>query len=256
MAYSEPKPIPAEQDNDTDVESADLDENENTQIRHKFIRKVYMIILLQLLFTSGIIALFTTLEEMRSFARNNYWLSYVSYIIGYILILIMSPKLHWVQKTWIANLLTAASTILFSLSIGAISGISSLISPNYVLIAALITDGFGIVITILAFQTWTKIPDKGKLMMSVLEITLLFIVIVISTANFFIKDEETSTKLGLASYFLLVIVFTSLLFSDTQLLTEGDFTTSVISPKESIYKEIFIFKFILKHSSTNLVVEN
>ena len=251
MAVFDNDPVQAEQVprlQDTDVESGLENENElrNSQIRNAIIRKVYMVLLLQMMFTAGLMALFMTVDALKSFAFNYYWVIWVVYITGWILIILMSPKLKWVQSNSLGYVICAASTIMFSTTIAAVSSmITRYQAVSIVINAALITDGIGLVVTILAFQTWTKIPEKGKLLMLLVEVILLLVAICICIAIFVISDSEPSNKkLMLASSFLLVIMYTCLLFSDTQLLVEGNFTTSLISPKESIYRVIFILKFL------------
>ena len=223
---------------DADIESGSLDENQNTQIRHAIVRKVYWILLVQVAFTAGMMLLITMVEALVLFVVHNMWFVVVPYFVGLILIIMMSPKLHWYQKHWVGYLLCAASTVLFSVSVGAIGANATKIWPFNVLVAGSITGGLLLLLTILAFEDWTEIP-KGEVY-QLGKAAFLFVASGIWLAHLFISDSETKAMFKLASFFLWVIVFSGFLFSATKLLSKGHFTTSLISPKEAIYWVIFI----------------
>ena len=86
---------------DADIESGSLDENQNTQIRHAIVRKVYWILLVQVAFTAGMMVLITMVEALFLFVFHNMWFVVVPYFVGLILIIMMSPKLHWYQNHWV-----------------------------------------------------------------------------------------------------------------------------------------------------------
>ena len=46
----------------------------NVSIRHGFIRKVYGILIVQLLLTFGLVAVFSYVDAVQSYAMNNSWL--------------------------------------------------------------------------------------------------------------------------------------------------------------------------------------
>ena len=231
---------------DTDAEFG-LDNNDvnrelfhNTHIRHAFIRKVYMIVLLQLAITAGMIVLFMKVEALKSFAEHNIWIS-IGPLLGAIVVLLFiscGPECLRKKFPWNAILL-GLFTFLFSISIGAVS---SLRSQEIVLIAFGITALIVLIITLLAFQTWIDITDKGYALMICLGI-LLLVGIGLGIAAIFVGDSETFKTIHLLYCVLGVMVFTCLLFYDTQLLIGGKHKFA-ISPEDYILASLSIYLVI------------
>lgn len=59
-------------------------------IRQGFIRKVYGILMVQLLFTFGLISFFVFHEPTRSFAQKNRWLTYVAMGVTFVTMIIIA----------------------------------------------------------------------------------------------------------------------------------------------------------------------
>ncbi|NWI86664.1 LFG3 protein, partial [Pitta sordida] len=129
------------------IQSVDWDDR---KVRHTFIRKVYAIISMQLLVTVGIISVFTFVEPVHTFVRNNvaiYYASYAVFLVTYlVLVCCQGPRRRF---PWNIILLS-----IFTLAMGLMTGtIASMYNTKAVLIAMLITAIVAIIVTIFCFQT-------------------------------------------------------------------------------------------------------
>ncbi|KAF5890560.1 protein lifeguard 3-like, partial [Clarias magur] len=133
---------------------------ESVDIRHAFIRKVYLILAAQLLVTVGIVAVFTFVQPVQNFVRQNpavYWVSYAVYIITHlVLVCCKGPRRRF---PW--NLILLA---LFTLALSYMTGtISSYYDTKSVFLALGITVLVCIAVTVFCFQTKVDFTKCGGL---------------------------------------------------------------------------------------------
>ncbi|CAF1009124.1 unnamed protein product [Adineta steineri] len=125
---------------------------ESKEIRRVFIRKVYSILLVQLLVTFGIIALFHFTPSIRSYIRSSdgqwlYWTSYVVFLVTYMSIICCKTA----ARRFPVNLILLG---MLTISMGYMMGmISAFYKIDSVLIAVGITAFVCLGVTIFSFQT-------------------------------------------------------------------------------------------------------
>lgn len=177
-----------------------------TSIRLGFIRKVYLILLTQILFTSLLIFLGLKYRKYRTFLTTHKYLLYISLITNLtsFYILIYSKTL---QRKVPQNFILLS---IFTLTEGfQISYITNLTDPKIVFMAAFLTALIVISLTIYAFTTKTDFTVMGGLIF-----ILSFALLGFGVLSFFFR----SRILHVFYCCLGVVVFGVYLVFDTQLL--------------------------------------
>ncbi|XP_057713318.1 protein lifeguard 3-like [Corythoichthys intestinalis] len=227
-------------DDDFAARGSDWD---SLSVRHAFIRKVYLILALQLLVTTAIVAVFTFVHPVRMFVQRNqaiYWASYAVYFITHlVLVCCKGPRRKF---PWNLILLS-----IFTLALSYMAGsISSYYDTSAVFLALSITVVVCIAVTVFCFQTkvdFTKCRGFFCVLGIVVFVTGIITVIVLSFKYIY--------WLHMLYAAIGAIAFTLFLAYDTQLLI-GNRKYS-ISPEEyvfgalSLYVDIVqIFLFLLQ----------
>uniref|UniRef100_A0A673GP05 Protein lifeguard 3-like n=1 Tax=Sinocyclocheilus rhinocerous TaxID=307959 RepID=A0A673GP05_9TELE len=123
---------------------------DSMSVRHAFIRKVYLILAVQLLITTSIIAVFTFVEPVRLFVVQNpaiYWASFPVYLVTYLMLVCCEGPRR--RHPWNLILL-----FIFTLTLSYMTGtISSYFDTKAVFLALGITAIVCIIVTIFCFQT-------------------------------------------------------------------------------------------------------
>uniref|UniRef100_A0A8C6HKX6 Transmembrane BAX inhibitor motif containing 1 n=1 Tax=Mus spicilegus TaxID=10103 RepID=A0A8C6HKX6_MUSSI len=206
---------------------------DDRKVRHSFIQKVYCIISVQLLITVAIIAIFTFVEPVGKYVRNNvavYYVSYAVFLVTYLtLACCQGPRRRF---PWNIILLT-----IFTLALGFVTGtISSMYETKAVIIAMIITAVVSISVTIFCFQTKVDFTSCTGLF-CVLGIVLMVTGIVTSIVLIF----KYIYWLHMVYAALGAICFTLFLAYDTQLVLGNRKHT--ISP---FFNIVYIFTFVLQ----------
>ncbi|VCW77831.1 unnamed protein product, partial [Gulo gulo] len=123
---------------------------DDQKVRRVFIRKVYTILLIQLLVTLGVVALFTFCDPVKDYVQANpgwYWASYAVFFATYLTLACCSgPRRHF---PWNLILLT-----IFTLSMAYLTGmLSSYYNTTSVLLCLGITALVCLSVTVFSFQT-------------------------------------------------------------------------------------------------------
>ncbi|KAL8183070.1 UNVERIFIED_CONTAM: Protein lifeguard 3 [Gekko kuhli] len=220
--------------------SADWDDK---KVRHRFIRKVYSIISVQLLVTVGIIAVFTFVSPVRSFVQRNvavYYVSYAVFLVTYlVLVCCEGPRRRF---PWNIILLSV-----FTLAMGFMTGtIASMYNTRAVLLAMIITAIVAIVVTIFCFQTKVDFTSCAGLFC-----VLGIVVMVTGIITAIVLSFKYVYWLHMLYAAIGAIAFTLFLAYDTQLVLGNRKHT--ISPEEYVYGAlkiytdiIYIFTFLLQ----------
>ncbi|XP_062852918.1 transmembrane BAX inhibitor motif containing 1a [Trichomycterus rosablanca] len=204
---------------------------DDVKVRHAFIRKVYMILAAQLLFTVAIVAIFTFVQPVRSFVIKNpavYWASYAVYIVTHlVLVCCKGPR-----RAFPWNLILLG---LFTLALSYMTGtISSYYSTKAVFLALGITAIVCIAVTVFCFQTkvdFTKCAGLFTVLGIVVFVTGIITVIVLSF--------KYIPWLHMLYAAIGAIAFTLFLAYHTQLLI-GNRKHS-ISPEEYVFAALSIY---------------
>ena len=221
---------------------------DDQKVRRLFIRKVYTILLVQLLVTLAVVALFTFCDVVKDYVQANpgwYWASYAVFFATYLTLACCSgPRRHF---PWNLILLT-----IFTLSMAYLTGmLSSYYNTTSVLLCLVITALVCLSVTIFSFQTKFDFTScQGVLF--VLLMTLFFSGLLLAVLLPFQYVPWLHTVYAV----LGAGVFTLFLAFDTQLLM-GNRRHS-LSPEEYIFGAlniyldiIYIFTFFLQLFGTN-----
>ncbi|XP_026878399.1 protein lifeguard 3 isoform X2 [Electrophorus electricus] len=123
---------------------------ESKSVRHAFIRKVYLILAIQLLLTTSIVAVFTFVDPVRLFVIKYpgiYWASFAVYFVAYIILVCCEgPRRRF---PWNFVLL-----FIFTLALSYMTGtIASYFDTKAVFLALGITAVVCVLVTLFCFQT-------------------------------------------------------------------------------------------------------
>ncbi|XP_067890860.1 transmembrane BAX inhibitor motif containing 1a [Heterodontus francisci] len=209
---------------------------DDRKVRHAFIRKVYMILTVQLAVTVGIVAIFTFCAPVQEFVQKNsavYWAAYgVFVVIYFVLICCEGPRRKF---PWNVILLA-----IFTLAMSYLTGtIASYYETKSVFLCLGITALVCLCVTIFCFQTKVDFTSCGGLFCALgigLFVSGIVVTIVLS-----IKFIPWLHMLYSA---IAAIVFTLFLAYDTQLIL-GNRRHS-ISPEEYVYGALRLYTDIVQ----------
>ncbi|KAM8850533.1 protein lifeguard 3-like [Spinachia spinachia] len=205
-------------------------------IRHAFIRKVYLILASQLLFTTAIVAVFTFVQPVKLFVRKNpaiYWASYGVYFVTHlVLVCCKGPRRKFPWNVLLLSIFTVALSYMTG-------SISSYYDTKAVFLALGITAVVCIAVTVFCFQTKVDFT-KCQGLFCVLGI-VVFVTGIISTIVLSFKYMLWLHMLYAA---IGAIAFTLFLAYHTQLLL-GNRKHS-ISPEEYVFAALSLYVDIVQ----------
>lgn len=204
---------------------------DDKSIRQAFIRKVFLVLTLQLSVTLSTVAVFTFVGEVKGFVRENVWTYYVSYAIFFVSLIVLSCCGDFRRKhPW--NLV-ALSILTVSLSY-MVGMIASFYNTEAVIMAVGITTTVCFTVVIFSMQTRYDFTScVGVLLVSVV-VLILFAILCI-----FIR----SRVLEIVYASLGALLFTCFLAVDTQLLL-GNKQLS-LSPEEYVFAALNLYTDII-----------
>jgi len=211
----------------------------NTNIRHRFIRKVYGIIVVQLLSTVTIMIPFTVSEAVKQFFYYHWWIFYVALSVSFIVLIFLAGCVDIRRKSPMNYFCLSSFTILAGFMLGIIS---SMIESKAVLISVGISAGVTLVLTIFAFQVrYDFTAWYGPISCVVVAIMFIAgITILILSIN---GINSQYTTIGFASAGALV--FCMYIVFDTQLLLGGKQNHST-STEEYIFAALNLYVDIIQ----------
>ncbi|XP_071529230.1 protein lifeguard 3-like isoform X3 [Panulirus ornatus] len=196
-------------------------------IRHAFIRKVYLILMVQLLFTLCIVSLFTFHSGVRMFVRRHIWVYFVSYavfLVTYLTLVCCSG----VRRRWPGNFIMLA---IFTLALSYMAGtIASAYETTIVIMTVGITCAICLLITLFATQTKYDFTGCGIYLFVAAMVMFLFGIIAIFTYS---RIMYTIYSAGIALLFSMYLVF------DTQMIVGG--RKHEMSPEEHIFGALVLY---------------
>ncbi|XP_036401791.1 protein lifeguard 3-like [Megalops cyprinoides] len=216
---------------------------DSLSVRHAFIRKVYLILSIQLFVTVGLVAVFTFVKPVKGFVRENpgvYWASFAVYLVTHIvLVCCKGPRRRF---PW--NIILLA---IFTLAMSYMTGtISSYYDTKAVFLALVITVVVCVIVSVFCFQTKVDFTSCGGLFC-----VLGIVVMVTGIIATIVLSIKYIPWLHMVYAAIGAIVYTLFLAYHTQLLI-GNRKHS-ISPEEyvfgalSLYVDIVqIFLFLLQ----------
>lgn len=197
-------------------------------IRAGFIRKVYSILMCQLVITIAIIALFTFHKPTKLYAQEHSWILIVGVVFTLVCIICMVCCVE-VRRNYPMNFIFL---FIFTCAEGLLLGVTSSLYDGYeVLIAMGMCAIVTFLLTVFAFQTRIDFTRWGGALFIILIVFILF-----GLLKIFIKGrtiEMLYATIG-ACIFMLYIIY------DTQLMIGGTHKYA-ISPEEYIFAALNLY---------------
>lgn len=201
-------------------------------IRLGFIRKVYSILMLQLLVTVAFIAICVFEPKMKIFFINNIWFFYLVLVLTFVLLIILACCPN-VRRNFPINLIMLGIfTLCEAFLLGAAS---SAYDTQSVLLAAGVTAAVALSLTIFSFQTkWDFTAKSG----------LLFVALIVLMC-FGLFTLIWPSKVMMILYGSLgALIFSAYLVVDTQLMMGGKHKYA-LSPEEYIFAALNLYLDII-----------
>ncbi|KAM8863475.1 protein lifeguard 2-like isoform 2-T2 [Spinachia spinachia] len=216
---------------------------DDRNIRRVFIRKVYAILMIQLLVTLAIVAIFTFCDPVKNYIQSNpgwYWASYAVFFVTYLTLSCCAA----VRRQFPWNLILLA---IFTLSLSYMTGmLSSFYNTKSVVMCLGITAAVCLLVTVFSFQTKFDVTSiQGVLFVFCMVMFVSGLVLALVLPYQYVPWlDATYAALG-------AILFTMFLAFDTQLLMGNKRYT--MSPEEYVFATlniyldiIYIFSFFLQ----------
>ncbi|XP_017270504.1 protein lifeguard 2 [Kryptolebias marmoratus] len=216
---------------------------DDRNIRRVFIRKVYSILLIQLLVTVAIVALFTFCDPVKDYIQANpgwYWVSYGVFFVIYLVLSVFSES----RRRFPWNMILLA---IFTLSLSYMTGmLSSYCNTRSVVMCLGITTAVCVVVTVFSFQTKFDVTSCHSVLFN-----FCIVVLISGLVMSFVLPFQYVPWLHAIFAVLGAILFTMFLAFDTQLLMGKK--RYAVSPEDyvfatlSIYLDaLYVFTFLLQ----------
>ncbi|XP_068715945.1 protein lifeguard 1-like [Montipora capricornis] len=200
----------------------------DVSIRAGFIRKVYSILLCQLVVTIAFISFFLYCEPVREYAAHHVGLFYGALAVTFVTMIAMACC-EGVRRKFPTNLIFLS---IFTLCEGYLLGaVSSVYDKEEVLMAVGITAVVVLAITIFAFQTKYDFTMMGG---------ILFVALIILICFGFLMIFFHNRVLSVVYACLGALIFAAYLVYDTQIMMGGGKMYS-ISPEEYIFAALNLY---------------
>ncbi|XP_030645226.1 glutamate receptor, ionotropic, N-methyl D-aspartate-associated protein 1a (glutamate binding) [Chanos chanos] len=204
---------------------------EDKTIRQAFIRKVFMVLTVQLMVTFSFVAVFTFVHDVKVFVRQNNWTYYVSYAIFFVSLIVLSCCGDFRRKhPW--NLV-ALSILTLSLSY-MVGMIASFYDTDTVIMAVGITAVVCFTVVLFSLQSKYDFTSCRGVLFVCLIVLLLFSLLCIFIRNKILHIVYAS---------LGALLFTCFLAVDTQLLLGNK--KLALSPEEYIFAALNLYTDII-----------
>ncbi|CDQ82157.1 unnamed protein product [Oncorhynchus mykiss] len=204
---------------------------EDKSIRQAFIRKVFLVLTVQLMVTFSFVAVFTFVDDAKLFVRRNPWTYYVSYAIFFVSLITLSCCGEFRRKhPW--NLV-ALSILTLSLSY-MVGMIASFYDTETVIMAVGITAVVCFTVVLFSLQSKYDFTSCRGVLFVCLIVLLLFSILCI-----FIRHRI----LHIVYASLGALLFTCFLAVDTQLLLGNK--KLALSPEEYIFAALNLYTDII-----------
>ncbi|TMW47754.1 hypothetical protein DOY81_007161 [Sarcophaga bullata] len=213
----------------SDVEEGDYAQDfEDPSVRHGFIRRVYLILTVQLLITLGIICIFVFNEDLQDYVTENPHLVIVAFGITFTTMIALACCPDIRRRTPGNYICLGIFTLAESFLLGTIA---SVYEPMTVLLAVGITAAICFALTVFAMQTRIDFTLMGGFLLVILIVFMVFGIVMI----FFRSQMMRMIYCGLG-----VIIFSLYLLYDTQLMLGGKHQYS-LSPDEHVFAALNLY---------------
>lgn len=200
-------------------------------IRHAFIRKVYLILMVQLLVTSGFVAFFILHTPTRLWVQSHVWfygLSYAIFFVTYIVLICFSN----VRRKFPGNFIALA---VFTLTFSYVAAtVASYHTAEAVLIAAGITAAVTLAVSLFAMQTRIDFTLCSGLLFGLCMVLMFAGIAFIIVYCVVPMDMRTRYILQCTYGAIGALVMCMFLVFDTQMVVGGANRKMQLSPEEYI----------------------
>ncbi|KAK4989329.1 hypothetical protein LTR50_003321 [Elasticomyces elasticus] len=202
-------------------------------IRMQFVRKVYSILTVQLLFTAALSAVSFSSASYKTWIQTNQWMMWVS-LFGAIAFMLLT---FWKRKSYPTNLLFL--TGFTALEAYAISVITSFYESRIVLEALIFTLGIFVALTLFACQTKYDFTSWMPYLFGALWVLIIFGFM----AAFFPHTSGVELGYGIVA----ALIFSGYILVDTQLIMRHYHVEEEIAAAISLYLDVInLFLAILR----------
>lgn len=210
---------------------------DDKSVRRGFIRKVYSILMLQLVVTGAIMALFMFVEKIKDYVQDNMWVMYASWGVSFACIIVLACCGDVRRKSPGNFICLGVFTLCESFMLGTIA---TFYDTEAVLIAVGITAAVTLALTLFAFQTKIDFTGCGAVLLCIL------VIFVFSGMLFGIFSAMgrmgRGAQIGYAA--LGCLIFSLYLIYDTQIMLGGKHKYS-LSPEEYIFAALNLYLDII-----------
>ncbi|XP_017133350.1 protein lifeguard 1 [Drosophila elegans] len=206
---------------------------EDQSIRKGFVRKVFGILLAQLLLTCAVMAAFVYHEPTKQFVQSNSVVVFVAMIVN-IVVLVMIVCVESVRRKHPVNLIFLA---IFTFTMSVLLGTaSSVMDSDIVLLAVGITAVLVIALSVYAVQTKYDYTAKGGMM-----ITFVMILLVLAVCRF--SMPEFVDSLPIAGLCAVITCF--FLIYDMQSIIGGN-RAEQLDPEEYVFAALTLYLDVVR----------
>ncbi|XP_006009297.1 protein lifeguard 1 [Latimeria chalumnae] len=204
---------------------------DDKSIRQAFIRKVFLVLTVQLSVTFGFVAIFTFVDDAKLYVRRHPWTYYVSYAVFFVCLIVLTCCGNFRrQHPW--NLV-ALSVLTLSLSY-MVGMIASFYNTDTVIIAVGITAVVCFSVVLFSLQTKYDFTSCYGVLIVCLVVLLIFSFLCIFFRNNILHIVYSS---------LGALLFTCFLAVDTQMILGNK--ELAISPEEYIFAALNLYTDII-----------
>ncbi|EDV59609.2 protein lifeguard 1 isoform X1 [Drosophila erecta] len=206
---------------------------EDPTIRMGFVRKVFGILLVQLLFTLAVVAIFVYHQPTKEFIQENFLLVLVAFIVNIIVVITM----FYVQDVRRKHPVNLICLTLYTFTMSVLLGtLSSLMDSNVVISAVAITTVLVIALSIYAVQTkYDYTAERGVIL------TFVIILLVLSVCEFFMPDFVDSLPIVC----LCTFIGCFLLICDMQSIVGGN-RLDQMDPEEYVFAALTLYVDVIR----------
>lgn len=209
-----------------------LDAFNEKSIRRAFIRKVYSILFVQIAVTIGVMCPFLLVDEVKDYIKQNSWVFMLALAGSFVLIIALACCSSLRRQFPLNFILLAVFTICEGVFLGVVS---SRYDTETVVMAAGITAGVTLFLTLFAFQTKWDFTTCNGVMFVALIILLIFGIFAIIFQNKILNLVYASFAAFLFSIYIVI---------DTQLMMGGRHQYA-LSPEEYIFAALNLYLDII-----------
>lgn len=197
-------------------------------VRMGFVRKVYGILLCQIIVTMGIMTMFMYIEPVREYSKQNPWMWIVAFCLTFVILIVLACC-EGVRRTFPLNMIFLG---LFTLCEAFLLGtVAAHYDADAVLIAVGITAVVVFALTIFAFQTKWDFTMMGG---------MLFVLVIVLFCFGIAAAIIQSKILSLVYASIGALIFSAYIVFDTQLMLGGKHKYS-LSPEEYIFAALNLY---------------